>query len=148
MQFNFIMPAQIDVSLAAIVAFGAAGLGWWLANRKRADDRLDSKRKSADEFLAKINECLFDAKQAGNQGAHCVCHKSYAKFRLTVSGAEATALEKCWSEYIVANHGGNRCIECLECLHELVHKYTETVGARSVVGCSVCGSPRVKRFTP
>lgn len=132
---------KIDITLAAIIAGTSILVTWWLANRKRSHELLDSKRKAAGEFLAKVNECLFDAKEAGNAGLQCVCQKSYAAFRLTLHGKEATDLEVCWNDYISKQHRGERCIECLECLHELVHAYTATVGSRSVPSCSVCSGP-------
>ena len=107
---------------------------------KRYYDVLDSRRKAASKFLARINECLVDAKISGNGGNQCVCQDSFAEFRLTLSGARATELERCWNDYIRAQMAGVRCVECLECLHRLVHKFTKSGGKESVPACPTCAT--------
>lgn len=132
---------QIETILTATgSALAGASVAFWLFYRKRKYELLDQKRKAAPKFLAKINTCLFDAKQKANESKDCVCHESYAEFRLTLAGAEATELEKCWNTYIVELHTGIRCIESLECLHRLVHKYTETRGSQTVMNCATCAA--------
>jgi hypothetical protein len=109
---------------------------------KRSNEQTDKRQKAAVKFLAKINECLIDVKLRNNSGAQCICQESYAEFRLTVAGAEATELEGCWNDYIVQKEtSGTRCVECLECLHRLVHQVTKSKSSSRVSGCVSCGSP-------
>ena len=113
---------------------------------KRNNEQIDKRQKAATKFLAKINACLIDAKLKNNQGNECICEESYAEFRLTVSGKKATELETCWHEYIVQKvTSGTRCVECVECLHTIVHEVTKSKSSTMVPECVTCSSSKIIR---
>jgi hypothetical protein len=133
----------IDIPQAIIVASISIASTWSLAVLKNRSDLIGQRRKGAAKFLARINECLIDAEKAGNRGNQCICQESYAEFRLTLKAKEAFELEKCWNDYITSMHQNERCIECLRCLLDLTHKYTDSLASAAVPACPTCaGSGR------
>ena len=129
---------QLESHIVTAMVTAALTSAYFVLGRR--NQLLDQKRKAGTKFLARINECLIDAKTAGMDGLQCICHESYAEFRLTLEGQEATDLELCWNDYITKRTRGERCIECLECLHRLVHKYTRSGGKSEVPACPTCAA--------
>ncbi len=139
----FSLSMNIDIPQAIMVAAISIASTWLLAAHKNRNDLIGQRRKAASKFLARINECLIDATRAGNRGSQCVCQESYAEFRLTLKGQAAFELEKCWNDYIAGMHENQRCIDCLRCLLDLTHKYTDSLASAAVPACPTCaGSGR------
>jgi len=139
---------NIDVPQALAVAAISISSTWLLAAKKNQNDLIGQRRKAAAKFLARINECLIDASKSGNRGDQCVCQESYAEFRLTLKSKEALELEKCWSDYITHLHENQRCVQCLQCLLELTHRYTDSLASDTVPACPTCAGSGRKRSQP
>jgi hypothetical protein len=108
---------------------------------KRSNEQLDKRQKAGAKFLAKVNECLVDVRLKGNAGSQCICFESHAEFRLTISGKKATEFDQCWDDYIRQREtNGTRCVECIECLHRIVHEVTKSKADTKVMGCVSCGA--------
>jgi hypothetical protein len=108
---------------------------------KRSNEKIDKRQKAGAKFLAKVNECLVDVRLKGNAGSQCICFESHAEFRLTLSGKKATEFDQCWDDYILQREtNGTRCIECIECLHRIIHEVTNSKADARVEGCISCGA--------
>jgi len=125
-------PEKIAIAgscIALLIAITNTCVTIYLFYRKRRCDLTDNRCKAAVMFFSKIDECLADIRHLNTGSTTCVCHESYANFRLTLNSEQATDLDRCWRDYIATKKSGEdtaKTSESLECLKLCIHEFTGT----------------------
>jgi len=118
----------MDITQACVAIIGIVAASFtaiWVCRYNRQGVVNDIRRKAATTFYARINECI---EQNGLNLIErtCVCHDSYAAFRMTLDTGQSYELERCWENYTKHKRNDEKVLESLRCLKQCVHAMTRT----------------------